>query len=120
MTPYTGKDRRIFERIAGNFPIEYYLKSEEKSHNAVTLNISGGGISLNGERRLSPGTFLDMEIFSEGSNNSFICEGRAVWSRPSFTNDTEEKSFESGVEFTGADILSIGSLIKEAEKCLSA
>lgn len=85
------EDKVVLELLSG---VE--LSSGKRSLNALTRDISPGGVRLMTNVNLPVGTALKLEIALAGRRRLIRAVGTVRWSRSVYTEDL----FELGVEFT--------------------
>jgi len=110
---WQGMDKRRFPRI--DYPCKVVvLRSDMKKTFAVnTENIGVGGICVLLDKRLPKFCPVEVLLYLKDNVGPLECNGRVVWVV------TNEKSFDTGIEFI--DIREIDRLRVEkiVEKCLS-
>lgn len=106
-------DRRVFQRIEGELVVRCYWESSKREHCVSTVNISGGGMKIGLPERVTPGTILDIEVFSGDSYRSSRCKGEAMWINSISKTGQGKMDFETGIRFMGLNLLFIAGLIND-------
>lgn len=109
-------NKRLFERVAGEFAVRYSPQGADGEFCSTTRNISGGGIRMPLLKKVKPGTTLDLEIFKHGSEMVFRCIGKVMWIWDEPMNKIESHIFEAGIKFLNPDLSCIGRLIDSLGK----
>ncbi len=92
-------ERRKFVRLDTRLEATYAVLSSGDAQQAVTKNVSGGGICLFTAQVLTPGTQLQVSMKLPGREQPIHCTAEVVWSEPyEIVGKTESRrSVESGV-----------------------
>ena len=95
--PTTSESRR-FPRLKESCRIRYKQIDgsglEGELTEAITVNISGGGVCFNADERIDPGTLLAIELLVPDFTSPVVSLGRVAWCDPAAT-----QSFDVGIEF---------------------
>lgn len=108
-------EKRIFERIEAPMKIKYeVIDQPPKSKNATSEDISGGGIRLSLGEELKVEAKLKLEIeLPEEKNKVITVYGRVAWVKKIEIKGTKTGTYyETGIQFTKSDPLSIGMIFK--------
>jgi len=93
-----GADKRRFPRLRDSCGLKFRrLRSEslpEEGSDALTVNISGGGICFQTSEAVEPGVLLAVELSLPDFESAIVSMGRSVWCEPSV-----EGLYEVGMEF---------------------
>lgn len=76
---YDFTDRRVFARLPARMPLRFLAGAEEIT--AQTSNISGSGLGLISQRRLSPNTALTISLEMPKHLKPIYIKGTVMWSR---------------------------------------
>lgn len=89
------QERREFPRVPQPFEVRYHLSGEltESWRIASTVNLSAGGMRLEGPELLETGHPVEIQLNLAGRHNLIVL-GRVVWSQPQPSGATG-----SGIEF---------------------
>ncbi len=60
--PQVEEGKRLNPRLAKDFPLRYQVRGDKESYNAVSINISSGGLSFTVHKFIPPDTSLMLEI----------------------------------------------------------
>ena len=112
---WTQKDRRIFDRIEGELAVRYSPQGSDREFCTTTKNISGNGVRMALLKKLSPGTILDLEMFTYKTDMMTRCRGRVVWVWDNNVDTQDEQLYEAGIKFIDNPFLYIGKLINYLE-----
>ncbi|NQV04867.1 MAG: PilZ domain-containing protein [Candidatus Omnitrophica bacterium] len=110
---YSGQDRRAFLRIKSELTVRYMAEGSKGEFCTTTRDISGSGLRIVLLEELSPGTFLDLEIFEKDSNTGIRCKGQISWISSSEVADKGAGFFEAGIRFIDSDLLCVARLFKD-------
>jgi len=81
---YSGMEKRKNKRIKQQFMVKFKKKLSRKEdaedgwEMVTTRNLSGGGVLLNYNSALKPGSVLEMQINFSLSENAINCEGEVL------------------------------------------
>ena len=92
-----GADRRKFARLDLALTVSYKVAGQTAGHpmdprEAVSSDVSLGGLRLMTPARLENGTMLDLEIILGEEGKPISAEGEVMWQ-----NKISETSYETGV-----------------------
>lgn len=80
-----NSDQRQYQRVKRQFIVRFRIKSDDSSEddfsqwNVITCqDLSGGGMLLNFNREIQPGTLLDMEMKFALLSNPIKCVGKVL------------------------------------------
>ncbi len=114
--------RRIFERLEIPLKIKYeIIEAPPFLKEATSKDISGGGLKLAMEEKLTVGAHLKLEIGIPGEENkTTTAYGKVVWvSQPrQIVGQKPVTYYETGIQFTQADPITIGKFFKRFSKNL--
>lgn len=114
------QERRMFERIEAPMKIKYEIIEQTPSlKTATSKDISGTGIRLALDEKLNNGTNLKLEVNIPNEKDKVATiYGKVVWSRGIEVTSGVKSSnyYETGIEFTKADPLTIGKIFKHFQK----
>lgn len=57
-----GEGKRLNPRLSRDFPLRYQVRGDKESYNAVSSNISSGGLSFTVHRFIPPETSVMLEL----------------------------------------------------------
>ena len=91
-----GEERRRFPRIPETFTVQYRVSGELAATwaEAVTQNVSAGGIRFRVPEPLGPGTTVALQVKLPGIAQALHVKGQVAWSRMQASGVVEV-----GVEF---------------------
>lgn len=91
-----GTERRRFPRIPESFTVQYRVSGELAATwaEAVTQNVSAGGIRFRVPEPLGPGTTMTLQMRLSGTAQPLHVKGQVAWSRMQASGVVEV-----GVEF---------------------
>lgn len=99
-------DRRIFERLEGDFNGCYCLKdTEEVSGEFRGLNFSAGGIMVDADKKIIEGRTLELSLTSQ-TNSTIQATAQIVWQR-----EVKPGRWQAGLKFYQADLIHLWPLI---------
>lgn len=113
------RENRVFERIDSPMKISYEVVENAPAKSATARDISGGGIRLALNEKLKEGATLKLLIELPGSaNKTTIVYGTVVWIRQMEIMGPGKTSgyYETGIQFTKADPLTLGLIFKHFQK----
>lgn len=113
------RENRVFERIDSPMKISYEVVESAPVKMAIAKDISGGGIRLSLKEKLKEGTALKLIIEIPGSaNKTTVTYGIVVWTRKIeiMSGDQTSGYYETGIQFTKADSLTLGLIFKYFQK----
>ena len=95
------EERRKFIRLGLRVNASYKVLETGESHEALTRNVGGGGISLFTEKKLDTDTMLSITITISDRNRPIEFTARVVWSGALILSEGDETPhlFETGVKF---------------------
>lgn len=100
-------DRRIFERLEGDFNGRYSVKgTEEISGEFKGLNFSASGIMVDVDKRIMEGRALELNLVSPVTNSTIKTTGQIVWQR-----EIKPGRWQAGLKFYQADLIHLWPLI---------
>jgi hypothetical protein len=92
-----GSERRRFPRLKRSCSLRYrHIEGESlptEGQEALSVNISGGGISFQVPESVEPGVLLALELTLPEFDAPVVSLGRTVWCDPA------DDGFQVGVEF---------------------
>lgn len=95
--PQASENRR-FPRLKESCGLRYRrIQSDslpDEGVDALTVNISGGGVCFEADEAVEPGALLAIELSLEDFDSAVVSLGRAVWCEP-----RADGNFEVGMEF---------------------
>jgi len=93
-----SSEKRRFPRLKNSCGIRYRKVEAdalpEEGTDALTVNISGGGICFESEEAMEPGALLAIELTLPEFNSPVVSFGRTVWCEP-----TPDDRYAVGLEF---------------------
>jgi hypothetical protein len=95
------KDQRKFDRGAGKIAIKFGFPGEQVEHESAGENIGGGGVRLLTDKKLMPGSVLNMRIFLPDCSTPIIATGKVIWQ--TVTDESRRRtpgSYRTGILFT--------------------
>lgn len=99
-------DRRIFERLEGDFSGRYCVKNiKEIQGEFKGLNFSAGGIMVDVDKKIVEGRVLELSLVSQ-TNSAIQTTGQIVWQR-----EIKPGRWQAGVKFYQADLIHLWPLI---------
>ena len=94
----SAPEKRVFPRLKESCRLRYKRVETGSLPNegteAVSVNVSGGGICFDVGESIDPGVLLAVELVLPGQEDGVVSLGRTVWCRPSAAG-----RFEVGLEF---------------------
>jgi len=92
-----AEDKRRFFRVKLQSPVRFQIRGKPESNNAITDNVSTGGLCFNNDKFISPDTLLMLEfnVLSRFLNPI----GRVAW----VNSLPRSERFKLGVEFVEFD-----------------
>lgn len=95
------EERRRFVRLNSSLPVIYKPVGEDTGFTSLTRNVGGGGIGLFTERRVAPGTMLEIEVAFPNRPAPIRFRGTVIWSGELILKegDTTPRAYEAGVRF---------------------
>lgn len=119
---WSGKERRRFPRISEAIPVNYrvlanlstpdFLAMEQTASRTWTKDFSCGGVCIRTNRRITPGTVL--EIVIEFPGHPIKAVGRVVWC----TEQAKSGEFHAGVEYIAMDQNQMDEMAQTVAECL--
>ena len=92
-------ERRQFPRLKEGWALDYTVMDEGQFEgdavSSLTVNVSGGGVRLEAQEEIQPGSMLAIELRSPASESPLHALGRVTWCRERQSGG----SYEVGVEF---------------------
>lgn len=78
-----SSERREFPRAPEAFAVQYRVSGDIAAswREAMTVNLSAGGLRFRGAESLEPGTPLELKIQITGFQQVLVFRGAVVWSR---------------------------------------
>ena len=80
---YKGPERREHKRIYKNYIVRFQIRPNDKQEKVfvgwdmvTAVNLGAGGILLNYDRKIEPGSLLDLKINFPGTPDPIECTGR--------------------------------------------
>ena len=100
-----GAERRKFPRFRSRLTLTYAVLGTHQQGQAITQDVSGGGIRFIAEHRLNPGAHLDMTMRIAGREEPVKFIGKVVWVRPieARVSPSADAHVEVGVQFQDID-----------------
>lgn len=80
MMPFTQEEKRLFPRIKLQTPLCFQLRGFPKSCNALTDDLSSGGLSFTNDKFVARSTMIMLEVNLLSRVLSAI--GKVVWASP--------------------------------------
>ena len=93
-------ERRRFPRLIASVDVEYsILRKGTLQEQAVTKNISAGGICLIVYEKIEPGTFLALKILLSSINYIIEAKAKVIWSSYFTVGPDGRDRYDLGIEF---------------------
>ena len=109
-------ERRKYIRLGQTVKITYKVTSSSYKHSGYIIeNFGGGGIRMILEKRLPPGTILDLDIKLPDIKEPIIVKGEIVWLDVR-KGKSKEFPFVAGVKFVKIDPFECGKILKYVGK----
>jgi hypothetical protein len=100
------KDRRIFERIELELPLNY-PRDECVGESCVnTHDISAEGVGITSENELAPGDALKVYLKVPITNKAFPVQGKVIWSKRS------GNSFRAGISLDQVELMEFSAILR--------
>lgn len=100
-------DRRVFERMSGNFSGWYALKDADEMLGEFSgLDFSAGGLRVRANKKILEGRALELNIVSPEAKTPIRETAQIVWQR-----EAKPGWYEAGVEFYRPDLARLWPLI---------
>jgi c-di-GMP-binding flagellar brake protein YcgR len=95
------EERRKFVRLNSRLPVVYKVVGEDQGFSSLTRNVGGGGIALFTEKRLAPGTVLEVEVAFANRPRPVRFTASVIWSGALILQegDRRPRAYEAGVRF---------------------
>lgn len=104
-------DRRIFQRMAGDFTGWYAIKdSREILGEFFGFDFSAGGIRVNAGKKILEGRALDLSLVSPALISPIKETAQVIWQR-----ETKIGVWEAGLEFYQPDLIHLHPFIDPKE-----
>lgn len=97
-----GAERRRFQRLKANCPVDYRFFNAERYQQSVTCDISEGGISFLVDGPVSIGTHIYFEARLKNRPQSLYGIARVAWS----SREPYSEKYKVGLEFVEAGSIS--------------
>jgi hypothetical protein len=97
------QERRSYVRANGLVLVNYKVPDLQLQGKSSAYDISGTGLRITTNQKLSSGALVEMEIYLPGSSQPIIAKGEAIWSDkvgPKKETQGPEEYFFSGIRFT--------------------
>jgi hypothetical protein len=93
-------EKRKYERIPDGARVVYKVMGVKGEHQTPALDMGTGGLRLNLQEKLDPGTLLELSISLPDDKEPFFGLVKAVWQNPSASKDKNGLTvYETGIEF---------------------
>jgi hypothetical protein len=107
----SSRERRIFQRIEGDFSGWYGLKDhKEILGEFIGLDFSAGGIRVHTNKQMLEGRTLDLNLVSPVVTSPIRETAQIVWQR-----ENETGIWEAGLKFYNPDLIRLWPLISPKE-----
>ena len=103
------RDRRIFARIAAQYPLKYFDSVTGKEGQAHTVDISARGVGLTTHQLLRPHAALEMWIQMPDRGEPLYTRGEVVWSEKHGVDN-----YRAGVNLEKADLMGMARVLRAA------
>ena len=97
------QERRRYVRANGLVLVNYKVPDLQLEGKSSAYDISGGGLRITTNKKLSSEASVEMEIYLPGSSQPIIAKGEVVWSdkvKEKKQLQGPEEYFFSGIKFT--------------------
>lgn len=101
------RDRRIFARIAAQYPLKFFDSASGSEGQAETVDISAKGVGFNSRQPLVPRSTLEMWIQIPDRGDPLYTRGEVVWSERRAGD-----MYRVGVNLEGADLMGIARVLR--------
>lgn len=93
---WSGSERRKFRRFPQELTVTYMVlkKAVSRNERGKTIDVSEGGVKILLDKKLAPGTSLDMKIDVPGTGETAEVVGEVMW-----TEDADDANDPSGRRF---------------------
>ena len=113
--PWDGVEKR--KRVRANLPCRIIIQTPEKEEiDAVTNNISEGGVGVTLKKQLKPSTPVELRIYEIIKDKPVICKGIIRWVKSTESDQWRgDYFFYMGIEFSeinNRDVLAIRNLVR--------
>ncbi|MBU0549684.1 MAG: PilZ domain-containing protein [Candidatus Omnitrophica bacterium] len=102
-----SNDRRIFARIGKALSVRLLASGQDEECKAETVDISGHGLGILGNEKLSPNTQLEMWLDLPGDRGSFYTRGEVVWSWPL----PDRSKQRTGIRLEKAELIGLAPIL---------
>ena len=103
----TMEDRRIFERFAVNFPVNFLNLNNNKEGLAQSQDVSAKGVGFTADQELQPKTPLELWLQIPDNAEPFYTRGEVAWSKM-----VEPDKYKVGVNLEKADLMGLSRVLR--------
>lgn len=94
------QERRNFVRLQSTLHVAFTVVDSPGRHEALTRNVSGGGVGFFADAKLAPGTVVEVEVAFPSRPQPVRFTGQVIWSAARGRGDPHgPPRFETGVRF---------------------
>ncbi len=98
------RERRRFKRLKTVLPIQYEISNNSRpTQEAVTRDISQGGVGVIIYEKLKEGTPLRIWIDLANKKEKLLVLGDIAWLKEILRQDSDKRAFYAGIRFTTID-----------------
>ncbi len=97
------QERRRYVRANGLVLVNYKVPDLQLEGKSSAYDVSGAGLRITTNKRLSSGALVEIEIYLPGNSQPIIAKGEVVWSdkiEEKKEAQGSEECFFSGIRFT--------------------